>query len=94
MGSEMCIRDSLSAWHSQPRHGRAPAEQGLGETELAPASDQAVVPHADPASLTRRPGQEVTEVRVGEERGHRPPAAMTNGVHQVKELEATGLSHG
>ena len=53
-----------------------------------------MVPHADPASLTRRPGQEVTDVRVGEERGHRPPAAMTNGVHQVKELEATGLSHG
>ncbi|CAN0596958.1 unnamed protein product, partial [Laminaria digitata] len=81
-------------WHPQPRYGRAPAEPRLGDTELAPAGDKVMVPHASPAPLTGRPDQEATEVRAGGERGHSAPAPMADSVYQERGLETTGCRPG
>lgn len=75
--------------HPQPHHGRAPAEQGLGNTELAPASDQVMIPNAGSAPLARWPDQEATKVRVGEKRGHSSTAATVDGLHQARRLAPT-----
>ena len=83
------MSERSNACHPQPHHGRTQAEQRLGYAELAPASDQFVVPDAGSASLTRRPGQWVAEDRVGGERVHNPPAPMTDGEHPARGLEAT-----
>ena len=59
-------------WYPHPRYGRAQAEPGLGDTELAPApaGDKAMEPHTSPAPLTARPDKEAAAVRAGGERGH------------------------
>lgn len=49
-------------WYHHLGYERAPAELGLGDAELAPAGDYAVIPHAGPALLTRRPYQGAAEV--------------------------------
>ena len=77
------------AGHTQPHHGRAPAEPGLGDAELAPANDYAMVHHAGSVAFTGRQDQEATEVRVGGNQGHGRPTPMANGVHEAKEFETT-----
>lgn len=42
------------AWHPQPRYGRAPAELGLSDTDLARTSDTVMVPHVSSTAGTRR----------------------------------------
>ena len=54
---------------------------GLGDTELAPGGDGAVVSQASPTPLSGRPVQATTEVRVAGERGHGAPGSMVDGVH-------------
>ena len=76
-------------WYHQPRRGRALAEPGLGDAELASAGGYAVACHADPA-LTGRPRQETAAVRVGRERRHSPPAPVADGVHEETEHKAEG----
>ena len=81
-GRSTCAPEPSRPWHPRPRYGRAPAEPGLGDTELAPAGDKVMVPHASPALLTGRPDEEATEFRPGGEGGHSAPAPTADSVHQ------------